>query len=228
MSPASRYLQAKQRVAETALRCGRRAEEIEVVVITKGRSSFAIKEVYDAGCRLVGENRLQEAVEKISELPSDMVWHFVGTLQKNKIAQTLDHFAMIHSIDTPELASAVACKAEKKGKRCQVLLQVNTSGEATKHGLTSDAWRSHIETLLSLPGLQVMGLMTMAPPTEEEWILRKCFRKLRSFREELRDQWGEALSLPHLSMGMSGDYPIAIEEGATLVRLGTAIFGALS
>lgn len=190
--------------------------EVKVIAVSKQRSLAEIEAVYTLGCRDFGENRIPEAMEKISALPSDIHWHFIGPLQKNKVNKAIGKFTLIHSIDTPELAEKIARSSEAANLTTAILLQVNTSGEASKQGLSPDSWRPHLEHLFTLKNIQIKGLMTMAPLTEDTTVIRNTFRRLREFRDELK--------LPILSMGMSHDYEIALEEGANLLRIGTAIF----
>ena len=180
-----------------------------------------VQPAYASGCRDFGESRLQDALPKISSAPPDIHWHLIGTLQKNKVRKAIGAFALIHSVDSPELAAKISECGQEAGIITPVLLQVNTSGETTKHGLSEEQWQPHLEMLLKLPFLRLEGLMTMAPFVEETDVIRRCFARLRQMRDRL------ALGHPfrHLSMGMSHDYRIAIEEGATLLRIGTALFG---
>lgn len=201
-----------------AERAGRDPATIGLVAVTKGRSLADIQELYQQGCRVFGESRVQEARLKQEQLPKDIDWHLIGTLQGNKVAKAVGHFALIHSVDRPALAQALA--AHKGISRC--LLQVNTSGETSKRGLSPRAWEPFLEELFQLPGLEIAGLMTMAPLTEEERSIRSAFAGLRECAERWRAQY--RVALPTLSMGMSQDFPLAIEEGATLVRIGSALY----
>lgn len=183
----------------------------KLVVVTKNQPLSKILEVYQEGCRDFGENRIQEALGKMEVAPQDINWHFIGTLQKNKVNKAIGKFSLIHSVDSFELAEKLSKKTEES-----ILLQVNTSGESSKHGPSIEEWRPYLESLFCLPHIKILGLMTMAPLTEDTKIIRQTFRKLRQFGEELK--------LPQLSMGMSHDYEIALDEGATIVRVGSAIF----
>lgn len=185
---------------------------VSLIVVSKTASVEAIRQVYDLGCLDFGENRVQDALAKRDVLPKDIRWHFIGTLQKNKVKKVVGHFALIHSVDSVELAEEIS----KHKVPTDILLQVNTSGEASKQGFTPDDLVKNLSSIQQLPYITVKGLMTMAPLTEDKEVIRKCFRDLRI----LRDRFG----LQELSMGMSHDYQIAIEEGATMVRIGTAIF----
>ena len=185
-------------------------KHVTLVVVSKGRSVDEILQVYEKGVRDFGENRIPEAFSKMEALPRDIRWHFVGKLQRKKVPKILGRFHLIHSVDTPELAFALDRGNES------ILLQVNTSGEATKSGLSPEEWKEHIPNLLQCKNLKVKGLMTMAPQTEDQGVLHKTFASLRLMNE--------GYDFPILSMGMSYDYKIAIEEGSTLVRLGRVIF----
>ncbi len=224
MPTGDSYYKIKQHIASTALECGRNPKEITLVAVSKQFSWGHISSAYNAGCREFGENKVQEALEKMSEAPDDIHWHLIGTLQKNKVRKVIGKFALIHSVDSIELAEKISLCSEGQGVKTRILLQVNTSGEATKHGYTIDEWREVFNEVRELSNVSVEGLMTLGPFTRDKGVIRRCFRGLREFRDELCENFEEC-ELPHLSMGMTNDYPIAIEEGATLVRVGSAIFG---
>jgi pyridoxal phosphate enzyme (YggS family) len=208
------YTSIEHHVSEIAKKCHRDPNEITIVTIAKTKPVKEILEAYEEGCRDFGESRVQEALEKIPNAPSDIRWHFVGTLQKNKVRKAMGQFCLIHSVDSYELAKKISeCSLEAP---TSILLEVNTSGEETKHGFSEEDCLRVFDSLQELKGIRIEGLMTMAPFVEDETQIRACFRKLRQLRDRL--------SLKHLSMGMSHDFPIAIEEGATLLRIGTAIF----
>ncbi len=211
-------------IARAAQSCGRKPEEIIFVAVSKGCSIEEIKQAYSAGCRDFGENRIQEALEKMEETPSDIRWHFIGKLQKNKVGKAVGRFVLIHSIDSVELAERVSKASEERGIKTAVLLEANTSGEQTKSGLAAEEWEREFIKMLGFKGITVRGLMTMAPLTEDEVAIRRCFSSLRLLRDRLQQIAGEHADLSTLSMGMTHDYPIAIQEGATLIRIGTAIF----
>ena len=221
------YLQILDTIHSHALRCGRASKEITLIAVSKTHSVASIQDVYQQGCRHFGENRVQEALEKMSQLPSDCQWHFVGTLQKNKINKVLSHFQLIHSVDSVELAQQIAQASQQRQLTTSILLQVNTSLEATKHGLTGEQWEEQLPAVIDLKGIEIKGLMTIGPLTMDQAHIRAAFAQLR----ELRNRWRPSMKQPHfydLSMGMSNDYLIAIEEGATLIRIGSAIFGSRS
>lgn len=215
--PESPYVEIKQKIADYAAYYGRNPSEINLIAVSKGRSWEEIYPLYAAGQRDFGESRQQEADSKIHKAPDDIHWHFIGTLQPNKVRKVIGKF-LIHSVDSPHLAKKISACSQEASIVCQMLLQVNVSGEASKHGLSIEDWKSHLEEVMQLPSICIKGLMTMAPHDADEKIARNCFSKLRTFRDEL------GINLPYLSMGMSRDYPWAIAEGATHLRIGSALF----
>lgn len=219
------YLQIVERVRQIAQAFSRNPAEITVVAVSKTHPIDVVLSVYNNGCRDFGENRVQEALEKKAMGPFDIRWHFIGTLQKNKVNKVVGNFALIHSVDSLELASKISEVSAREGIETPILLQVNTSGELSKHGLSPEEWQRELDALQRLSHLSLQGLMTMAPFTDEERVIRETFSKLRIFKETLLTQIDNKKEFKHLSMGMSHDYPIAIEEGATLLRIGTEIFG---
>ncbi len=218
------YSAVRARIDEIARKCRRSPEEIQLVTVSKKQSILAIQKAYEEGCRDFGESRIQEGLEKIAQLPKDIKWHFIGTLQRNKVNLAVTHFQLIHSVDSMELLRKISLSCEKLGKTTDLLLQVNCSGETSKHGLTPDEWKSVITEAANIPFIRIMGLMTMAPLTDDEKVIRNCFRTLRLLRDEFRTSSSNLSQCKELSMGMSHDYPFAIEEGATLLRIGSAIF----
>ena len=195
-------------------------ERATLIAVSKNQPLEAILEAYAVGCRDFGENRVQEALPKIEAAPDDIRWHLIGSLQRKKVPQVIGKFALIHSVDSVALAEKIATCSDKAGLQTSILLQVNTSGEETKQGFSPAELKSSFSDLASLKGLNIQGLMTMAPLSEDENVIRAAFRGLRELRDDLE---GKA-RLPDLSMGMSQDYLIGIDEGATLVRVGRAIF----
>lgn len=191
-------------------------KNVQVVAVSKYRSLDQIQALYEAGCRDFGENRVNEALEKSPNLPSDIKWHFIGSLQKNKVNKVIGRFHLIHSVDTFELAEKISKASQEANLITSILLQVNTSGEISKQGLSIEEWRHLYNKTSQLEGINIKGLMTMAPLTQDEDVIRNTFRQLKQFSDELK--------LPIVSMGMSQDYKIAIQEGATLLRIGTALF----
>lgn len=215
------YRRLCNEIAEIATRCGRNPNEIKLVVVSKGHDWEEVKPLYGSGCRTFGENRIQEALKKSIVAPDDIEWHFIGTLQKNKVRKAVNHFGLIHSVDTLSLAIALSEESVKAGIVTRILLQVNITGEKSKQGLSSEEWQKAMGALLELPSLKIEGLMTIAPFVKEEKILRDCFSKLRQFRDLLKSKYG---NFSELSMGMSNDFRYAIEEGATYLRIGSALF----
>ena len=212
-----------ENVAVAARKAGRPPEEIELVAVSKTHDPDSIREVADTGQLVFGERRVQEARAKIPLLASRLRWHFIGHLQKNKIRAALPFFELFHSVDSLELAQQFQRVADEEGQRPKVLLEVNVAGEATKFGFKPEALEAQIEEIVTLNRLEVAGLMAMAPLAPEAEHSRPYFRQLRELRDRLKHDAG--VGLPQLSMGMSGDYAVAVEEGATLVRVGSAIFG---
>ena len=214
-------------IAAAAARAGRSPEEIELVAVSKTHPPETLHEALDAGQTLFGENRVQEARAKIPLLLGRARWHLIGHLQKNKIRHALAlGFELFHGIDTLELARELDRIADEAGAFPRVLLEVNVAGEGSKFGFSPEKVRAQMEELLALGRLQVEGLMALPPFAPEAEASRPFFVALRELRDRLQTEF--RVPLPRLSMGMSGDFAVAVEEGATLVRVGTAIFGTRS
>jgi len=216
----------REQIAQSAAKAGRAADDIELVAITKTHPAERVREAVDAGQQLFGESRVQEARAKIPELPSALRWHFVGHLQRNKIRHALPLFEVFHSVDSLALAQEINRIANEEGMHPRVLLEVNVAGEGSKFGFKPETLRTEMESLLALPRLSIEGLMIIPPLAEEAEASRTFFVQLRELRDALEKEFN--IKLPRLSMGMTSDFPIAVEEGATLVRVGTAIFGERS
>jgi len=214
----------RARIAEAALRSGRRPEGVLLVAVTKGVGIDRIREGVACGLHELGENRVQEAREKVPLVPG-VAWHLIGNLQRNKVKEALRLFQVIHSIDTPGLAEEISRRApaEGAGGPVDVLVQVNISGEAQKHGASPEETQALVAGVLRLPGVRVRGLMGMAPQVEVPEDARPFFRRLREIRDRVREAV-PAPGLTHLSMGMTDDFEVAVEEGATMVRIGRALF----
>jgi len=215
-----------EQVAEAAAKVGRAVDEIQLIAISKTHDAEKVRAAYGAGQTLFGESRVQEARAKIPELPSNLRWHFVGHLQKNKIRHALPLFELFHSVDSLALAQEMSRIADEEGMHPRVLLEVNVAGEASKFGFARTALRGEMEQLLALRRLTIEGLMTIPPLAPEAEASRTFFVQLRELRDGLESEF--QMKLPRLSMGMTNDFAIAVEEGATLVRVGTAIFGERS
>jgi len=219
-----RLAEVRGRMAEAARKAARKPEEIELVAVSKAHGPEALHEALDAGQTLFGENRVQEARAKMPLVSSRARWHFIGHMQKNKVRQALPVFEMLQSIDSLELAREVQRIADEDAQRPRVLLEVNVAGEGSKFGFKPATLEADLETLIaSMPRLDVLGLMAIPPFSAKPEDSRPYFAALRELRDGLQTKL--RVGLPELSMGMSGDYEIAIEEGATMVRVGTAIFG---
>jgi PLP dependent protein len=225
-SIADNLVRVREQIASAAAKSGRTSNDVELVAVTKTHPTESVREAIASGQILFGESRVQEARAKITELPSNLRWHFVGHLQKNKIRHALPLFEMFHGIDSFELARDINRIAQEDGAHPSVLLQVNVSGEGSKFGFSPDQLREYMEALLDLSRLTFGGLMCIPPLASRAEASRKYFIQLRELREEVEKHCG--IKLAHLSMGMTNDYGVAIEEGATLVRVGTAIFGERS
>ena len=202
---------------------GRAESEVTLIAVTKTFSADRVREAFEAGQRDVGENRLQEAESKIPLLPSSLRWHYIGQLQRNKVRKVLPLFAMIHSIDSLRLAQYTNEVAREMGLFPQVFLQVNHAAEESKAGFSVEDLRASWETLMALDRLEIVGLMSVPPAVDDPEKSRSWFAALRELRDQLSHETDTPL--PFLSMGMSSDYAVAIEEGATHVRVGSAIFG---
>jgi len=216
----------RAQIAQAAAKSGRSIEDVDLVAISKTHDGEKVREAFEAGQTLFGESRVQEARVKIPDLPSSAHWHFVGHLQKNKIRHALPLFELIHSIDSLALAEDINRIAEEEGLHPRVLLEVNVAGEGSKFGFQPDKLRAEMESLLALPRLSILGLMCIPPISDEAEASRKYFVALRELRDQLQSEFH--VDLAQLSMGMTQDYAVAVEEGATLVRVGTAIFGERS
>jgi len=223
MGLRERFEEVTARVNRALEAAGRAQDSVRIVAVSKGHPAEAVRELVAEGHFLFGESRVQEALAKIPLCPGRVEWHFIGHLQKNKVRKALPLFSLFHGIDSLELAEDMNRIAEEEGLRAAVLLEVNTSGEASKFGFRPDGVIAQMSDLLELPRLEIRGLMTMAPIVPKPELARPHFERLRQLRDRLEDQFG--VKLPELSMGMSGDFEAALAEGATLIRIGTALFG---
>lgn len=225
MGNVARNLESvRERIEHAASRTGRDPREVTLVAVSKGRSLEMIHEAAQAGQRVFGENRAQELRDKIDRLAVDLEWHFIGHLQRNKVNMVIGKAALVHSVDSRRLLEAVASRAEELEIVQDILLQVNVSGEESKYGMEEESMEGMLEAALALPAVRVRGLMTIAPLEAEEKT-RPCFRRLRELRDVLARDFSP-LDLGILSMGMTQDFEVALEEGANMVRIGTAIFAA--
>jgi len=215
----------RARIAEVARKVGRDPAEITLVAVSKTKPIELVEMAYNLGVTDFGENRVQEALTKTERWhPEGLRWHLIGHLQSNKAGKAVEPFACIHSVDSLHLAQVLSRHARERGKCLSILLQVNVSGEASKEGVAPEETLAMARQIAALPALQIEGLMTIAPLVHDPEEARPVFRELRLLRDRLRNEV-PASSWAQLSMGMTDDYPVAIEEGATLVRVGRAIFG---
>jgi pyridoxal phosphate enzyme (YggS family) len=221
--PATCLPAVRATIAAAARRRGRAPEGIRIGAVTKTFPPAAVRAALDAGLADVGESYVQEARDKRAQVP-DGTWHLVGPLQRNKARLAVATFDRLHALDDLAVAEAVAEAARQAGRRLPVLVQVNVAGDAAKHGVAVDDAGALCAALLALPALALDGLMTIGPPVDDPEAARPVFRGLRELRDDLARRLG--VELPHLSMGMSDDFAVAVEEGATLVRLGRVLFGA--
>jgi pyridoxal phosphate enzyme (YggS family) len=215
----------KSEIEKACVKVGRNPNEVKLLAVSKTFPVETIKEAYDAGQCLFGENRVQELCKKAPLLPSDIEWHLIGTLQRNKVKYIIEKVALIHSVDSFSLAREINKRALRKNLEVDILLQVNVAGEENKHGFTPEEVQSKVEEICKLPRIKIKGLMTMAPFTENSEKARPIFRQLRMLAESIEKLQLPGVQMQELSMGMSNDFRVAVEEGATLVRVGSRIFG---
>jgi len=213
----------RSRMTAACARAGRSVADVTLMAVTKGQSPESVAQAADLGLTLFGENRVQEAKIKIGQCPRQLHWQMIGHLQSNKCRDAVHFFEMIQSVDSLELARELDNAAAKAAKRTPVLLEVNMAGEATKFGYKPEILLEELPALNSLNRLEIHGLMAIAPWTAEPERVRPVFRALRELKRRCDDVLGAPMA--HLSMGMSGDFEVAIEEGSTLIRIGTALFG---
>ncbi|MDD4169116.1 MAG: YggS family pyridoxal phosphate-dependent enzyme [Desulfotomaculaceae bacterium] len=214
----------QERINNAARRAGRLPEEIKLIAVTKTVPPETIKEALNCGVNRFGENRVQELILKYPELPPGTEWHLIGHLQTNKVKKIIGKVALIHSLDRWSLAEEISRVAIKNDIVARVLVQVNVAGENTKHGLSLLEAEDFVSSVVPLPGLEVQGLMTIAPWTENPEEVRPVFRQLRELAVRIKASKIGA-HMEYLSMGMSGDFEVAVEEGANILRIGTALFG---
>lgn len=226
MDLAANFETVRRQIAEACARAKRDPKEVELLAVSKGHGPDAVAAAADCGQVLFGENKVQEAKAKIPLCPARLRWHMIGHLQSNKARDAVHLFSMIEGVDSLALAQEINRQADKSGKTMPILLEVNVAGESSKFGYKPDAVLADLETINALPKLEIHGLMTVPPYSPNPERSREYFRQLRELKMRCEEKLGA--SLPHLSMGMSGDFQIAIEEGATIVRIGTALFGPRS
>ena len=223
---ADRLAAVRERIAVAAKRAGRSAEEVTLIAVSKTKSAQAVCEALAAGQKIFGENRVQEALEKIPGVPPEAEWHLIGHLQSNKARLIPGHFAMMHTLDSEKLARALDRQFAEAGRKLEVLIQLNWCEEPTKSGVRNQAeLETLMEAALSSEALVLRGLMTIPDPALDEGQTRTHFAEIRELLEKMKSRFNPGERFSELSMGMSHDFQWAIEEGATMVRVGTAVFG---
>ncbi|MCR5673200.1 MAG: YggS family pyridoxal phosphate-dependent enzyme [Lachnospiraceae bacterium] len=218
--------EVQERIEEAEIRAKREPGDVRLIAVSKTKPVEMLREAYDAGIRDFGENKVQEIVDKYPQLPDDIRWHLIGHLQTNKVKYIIDKVYMIHSVDSFKLASEISRQAVKKGVVANILIEVNVAGEESKFGVSPEDTALLCEQISALENIKIRGLMTVAPFVDDGEENRAVFSALRELLVDIQGKNIDNVSMDCLSMGMSGDYTVAIEEGATFVRVGTSIFGA--
>ncbi len=218
--------QVEENIQKACERAGRNREEVTLIAVSKTKPVEMLEEIYDQGIRVFGENKVQELVDKYEVMPGDIKWQMIGHLQRNKVKYIVDKVDLIHSVDSIRLAETIDKEAEKKGIIANILIEVNVAKEDTKFGLMPEEVDAFIEEIANYQHIQVKGLMTIAPFVSDPEENRPVFARLRELSVDIRKKNVDNITMSVLSMGMTNDYQVAIEEGATMVRVGTGIFGA--
>ncbi|MEN3189354.1 MAG: YggS family pyridoxal phosphate-dependent enzyme [Atribacterota bacterium] len=214
-----------KRIKETALKVNRNPDEIKLVAVTKTATIDQIKEAIDAGVKIIGENKVQEAKKKYQLLTNDIEWHLVGHLQTNKAKYAVGLFDLIHSVDSVKLAKEIDRRSLQFNKITDILVEVNVSGEETKYGIKPEEVELFLREISGFSGIRVKGLMTIAPIAQNQEEVRPYFRKLRELSKQINNMNIKNIKMEYLSMGMTDDFEVAIEEGSNMVRIGRGIFG---
>ena len=225
MGVCDNYKRVEEKVQRACERAGRKREEVTLIAVSKTKPLSMIEELLPLGVRDFGENKVQELTAKAEALSKDIRWHMIGHLQRNKVKYVVDKACMIHSVDSLRLAEEISKEAEKKGVEVPILLEVNVAGEESKFGIRPEETEELAQQIALLPNLHIQGLMTIAPYVENPEENRPVFRNLRNLSVDIERKKFNNVTMSVLSMGMTGDYEVAIEEGATHVRVGTGIFG---
>lgn len=215
----------QQNIEKACGNAGRRPEEVTLIAVSKTKPVSMLMEAYECGCREFGENKVQELINKYEALPGDVKWHMIGHLQRNKVKYIVDKVALIHSVDSLKLAEEISREAVKKQVQVSILIEVNIAGEETKFGVSAGGVEQLVREIAPLPGISIKGLMTIAPYVENPEENRQYFAQLKQLSVDINHKNIDNVSMNVLSMGMTGDYITAIEEGASCVRVGTGIFG---
>ena len=214
-----------KKIKKAALKVNRNPEEIKLVTVTKTATTEQIEEAINAGIKIIGENRVQDAKKKYQIITAEVEWHLIGHLQTNKAKYAVEIFNCIHSVDSIKLAQEIDKRSLQFGKIMDVLVEENVSGEETKYGIKSEEVETFLKEISEFPRIRIRGLMTIAPIVEDKEEVRPYFRKLRELSEKIKSKNIENIKMDYLSMGMTEDFEIAIEEGANMVRIGRGIFG---
>lgn len=214
-----------ENIKKACEKAGRNPKEVTLIAVSKTKPVSMIEEAYQAGSREFGENKVQEIMEKHPKLPSDVHWHMIGHLQRNKVKYVIDKACLIHSVDSLRLAEEISSQAEKKKVEMDILVEVNIAQEESKFGASREEAVRLVEEIARLPHIHIQGLMTIAPFVENPEDNRQYFRQIRELSVDIMQKNIDNVSMSVLSMGMTGDYMVAVEEGATMVRVGTGIFG---
>lgn len=215
----------KKKIQDACWKGDRSEDDVTLIAVSKTKPISMLMEAYESGCRHFGENKVQELVDKYEVMPDDVKWHMIGHLQRNKVKYIVDKVAMIHSVDSLRLAEEISKEAVKKNVTVQILIEVNVAAEETKFGISPKETEQLIREIAVLPGISIQGLMTIAPYVDDSEENRQYFAKLKQLSVDINRKNIDNVNMNVLSMGMTGDYAVAIEEGATLVRVGTGIFG---
>jgi PLP dependent protein len=215
----------QKKIEDACEKSGRAKEEVTLIAVSKTKPVSMLQEAYDTGCRDFGENKVQELVDKYEQLPKDIRWHMIGHLQRNKVKYIVDKVYLIHSVDSLRLAEEISKEAVKKGVTVSILLEVNVAQEETKFGVSAQDAAALAEEIAKLPNIVIKGLMTIAPNVLNAEENREVFRKLKQIAVDITQKNIDNICMGELSMGMTGDYEVAVMEGATYVRVGTGIFG---
>ncbi len=218
--------QVEKNIQTACEKAGRKREEVTLIAVSKTKPADMLSDVYACGIRDFGENKVQEIVEKREQLPTDIHWHMIGHLQRNKVKYIVSDVTLIHSVDTYRLAEEINIQAKKVNRIVPILIEVNIAGETTKFGISKEETLQLVEEISKLENVRIQGLMTIAPYVENPEENRPYFRKIKDLSVDIAKENIDNVSMDILSMGMTGDYMVAIEEGATMVRVGTGIFGA--
>lgn len=222
---SEKIAEVQRRIEDACRRVGRNPDEVILIAVSKTRPVDALMEAYNAGALHFGENKVQELTDKIPQMPPDIHWHMIGHLQRNKVKYIVGKTAFIHSVDSLRLAEEISKEAVRQNVTVQILIEVNVAQEDSKFGLSAEETPDIVKEIAKLPGVQLKGLMTIAPYTEDAENNRLYFRKLKQLSVDIKNKNIDNVSMDVLSMGMTGDYEVAVEEGATCVRVGTGIFG---